>query len=89
MYKPGLENKAADALLRMPPTVHLNNLTGPTMIDLAVIKEEVDKDKRLQQIIAELNKKGGQNIKYSMQQGMLKSKDRLVVSKTSKLIPMI
>ncbi|KAA0065749.1 transposon Tf2-1 polyprotein isoform X1 [Cucumis melo var. makuwa] len=30
VYKPGLENKAADALSRMPPIVHLCNLTTPT-----------------------------------------------------------
>lgn len=30
IYKLGLENKAADALSRMPLTVHLYNLTSPT-----------------------------------------------------------
>ena len=43
VYKPGLENKAADALSRIPPIVHLCNLTAPTLIDLKLIKEEVEK----------------------------------------------
>lgn len=40
VYKPGLENKAADRLSRMPPTVHLYNLTAPTLIDLLIVKED-------------------------------------------------
>lgn len=54
MYKPGLENKTADALSRMPPTVHLCNLTAPTLIDLLIVKEDVKKDERLQKIMVEL-----------------------------------
>ena len=55
VYKLGLEHKVADALLRMPPTVHLYNLFAPTIIDLKVIKEEVERDSKLQNAIAELN----------------------------------
>lgn len=90
VYKPGLENKAADALSRMPPTVHLNQLTAPNLIDVAVIKEEVDQDEKLQKIKEELEEKGeDQDNKYSVKQGMLMYKDRMVISKTSKLILMI
>ncbi|TYK29289.1 Transposon Tf2-6 polyprotein [Cucumis melo var. makuwa] len=35
VYK--LENKAADALSRIPPTVHLSPLTTPTLVDVAII----------------------------------------------------
>ena len=90
MYKPRLENKAADALSRMPPTVHFYSLTAPTLIDLAIIKTEVEKDERLQKIMAELNT--GENTeesKFSIHQGMLRYKDRIVISKTSTLIPTI
>ncbi|TYK29109.1 ty3-gypsy retrotransposon protein [Cucumis melo var. makuwa] len=38
VYKPELENKAADALSRMPPTIHLYNLSALTIIDLKVIE---------------------------------------------------
>ncbi|KAL0550257.1 hypothetical protein IC582_014763 [Cucumis melo] len=50
IYKPGLENKAADALSRVPPVVHLQ-LTAPALIDLKIIKKEVEKDDHLSQII--------------------------------------
>ncbi|KAL0556583.1 hypothetical protein IC582_005097 [Cucumis melo] len=41
VYQPGLENKAADALSRIPPTVQLNQITAPALIDVETIKEEV------------------------------------------------
>ncbi|KAL0561468.1 hypothetical protein IC582_001896 [Cucumis melo] len=43
-YKPGVENKAADALSRIPPTVQLCNIITPVFLDLHIIKEEVEKD---------------------------------------------
>ncbi|KAA0034981.1 Transposon Tf2-9 polyprotein [Cucumis melo var. makuwa] len=90
VYKPGLENKAADALSRTPPTVHLYSLTAPTLIDLTRIKEEVEKDEQLQKIVAELKEENeSKGNKFSIQQGMLKYKDRLVISKTSTLLPTI
>lgn len=73
----------------MPPTVHSNQLTAPNIIDVVVIKEEVDSDEKLQKIREELEEKGGDpNNKFLVKQGMLIYKDRLVISKTSKLIPM-
>ena len=50
IYKLGLENKAADALSRVPATVHLNQLTAPKVIDIEVIKAEVDQDEKLKNI---------------------------------------
>ncbi|TYK14463.1 Ty3/gypsy retrotransposon protein [Cucumis melo var. makuwa] len=90
VYKPGLENKAADALSRTPPTVQLYSLIAPTLIDLTRIKEEVEKDEQLQKIVAELKEEDeSKGNKFSIQQGMLKYKDRLVISKTSTLLPTI
>ncbi|KAA0033873.1 Retrovirus-related Pol polyprotein from transposon 297 family [Cucumis melo var. makuwa] len=57
VYKPRSENKATDALLRMPPTVHLYNLSAPTMIDLKVIKEEPEKDIRVLKNVQEADKR--------------------------------
>ncbi|KAA0046989.1 transposon Tf2-1 polyprotein isoform X1 [Cucumis melo var. makuwa] len=81
VYKPGLENKAANALSRMPPAVHLNQLRSPTSIDLKVIREEVEKDECLKGIIVKLQ--NNEEVKnYSLQQDMLQYKGRLVIAKT-------
>ena len=79
VYKPGLENEAADALSRVPATVHLNQLTAPNVIDIEVIRAEVDKDEKLKiikQKIAEAAE--AENSKYSVKQGMLVYKDQMV-----------
>lgn len=67
IYKPRLENKAADALSRMPPTVHLCSLTAPTLVDILVVKEEVEEDEKLSKIMVELQTvEGDTRSKFSM-----------------------
>ncbi|KAL0560774.1 hypothetical protein IC582_001187 [Cucumis melo] len=89
-YKPGVENKAADALSRITPTVQMCTITVPVSLDLQIIKEEVEKDTKLMKIIAEMNGNMTlQDSKFKIHNGMLKYKDRLVISQTSKLIPQI
>ena len=46
-YKPGLENKAADALSRKNVVAELFALSVPAAIQLELISEEVDKDEVL------------------------------------------
>ena len=70
MYKPGLENKVADALSRVTLVAHLNNLTAPTLVDLKVVMEEVKEDELLKEIINRVqNDKEVKN--YTWQQGLL------------------
>ena len=47
MYKLSLENKAADALSRVPSTTHLNHLTAPSLLDVSILKSEIDGDEKL------------------------------------------
>ena len=62
--------------------------SAPTLIDLKVIGEEVDKDEHLQEIIKKLQ--GGEEVThYNLQQGVLRYKGRLVIAKNSSLIPTI
>ena len=56
LYKLGLENKAADALSKMPSTIHLSSLMAPTLIDLQVIKEEMEKGEHLKEVMTEVEK---------------------------------
>ena len=89
VYKTDLENKAADALSRVPPTIFRNQLMTPTLIDLKTIKEEVERDGKLKEIIMKLqNEEEVKN--YSLLQGILiYYKGRLVIAKNSLLIPNI
>ena len=74
----------------MPPTVHLCSLTAPTLVDILVFKEEVEGDEKLSKIMTELQtEEKDKESKFSIQQGMLRYKDMLVLSKTSTLIPTI
>ncbi|KAA0047330.1 Transposon Ty3-G Gag-Pol polyprotein [Cucumis melo var. makuwa] len=90
VYKPGLENKAADALSRKPPDIQLSVISAPYLVDLKIIKEEVGRDEKLQKVITTLCEDGGaQDSKYSLKNGFLHYKNRLVISKTSSLIPVM
>lgn len=88
-YRPGLENKAADALSRMPSNGQFAALTAPTLLDVEVIKREVATDPYLAMIIKELEGGESEGSKFSYSHGILKYKNRLVLSKQSSLIPAI
>ncbi|KAA0047238.1 Ty3/gypsy retrotransposon protein [Cucumis melo var. makuwa] len=88
VYQPGLENKAADALSRISPAVHLNQITAPAMIDVEIIKEETRQDPALQEI-TRLIEEGMEIPHYTLQQGVLKFKGRLVIPSKSTLLPTI
>ncbi|KAA0058232.1 Ty3/gypsy retrotransposon protein [Cucumis melo var. makuwa] len=78
VYKPGAENRAADALSRKPVEVHLFGLSVPITIDLEVIKKEVFQDPKYVKIVEEIKQleEAAEN-KYSLQNGMLMFKNRL------------
>ena len=88
-FKPGLENKAADALSRVSNAmkVELAALTIPRILDVAKIDEEVSKDTRLGHIRVEPEKGKTGWPKFSVHQGHLLYQGRLVVPKGSDMIP--
>lgn len=51
VYKPRLDNKAADALSRISHTIELCNLTAPALVDIEVIKKEVEEDEKLSKML--------------------------------------
>ncbi|TYK25904.1 Ty3/gypsy retrotransposon protein [Cucumis melo var. makuwa] len=76
VYQPGLENRAADALSKIPLTVHLNQLMALALLDVAVIREEVNRDPRLQEIIRLMEEQQLEILHYTLHQGVLKFKGR-------------
>ncbi|KAA0046241.1 Ty3/gypsy retrotransposon protein [Cucumis melo var. makuwa] len=78
VYKPCLENKAADALSRKPPDIQLNTISALYLVDLQVIKEEVEKDEKLKKVISTLSEEGeAQDSKFLLKNGLLHYKSRL------------
>ena len=71
MYKPGLENKETDALSRVPPTVHLNHISAPALMNLTIIQEEVDRDPKLKEIKSSVEKHQSDIPNFSVHQGVL------------------
>ena len=65
LYQLDLQNKAADALSRKDQTVELNTMTTTGIVDIELIEKEVENDKELQEIIAEV-KGGGPGREISM-----------------------
>lgn len=88
-YKPGLENKATNALSRLPPPLQLTHISASTVIDIDVIKAEVEVDPQWTAIFRELKSDPDSVPRYTLQHGILRYKNWLVVSKTSSLIPAI
>ncbi|WCJ33627.1 Transposon Tf2-6 polyprotein [Euphorbia peplus] len=87
-YKPGRENRAADALSRRDEDGELFTLVSiPTWVQGAQMLEEVKQDPQLLKIISDLEQNIHQHPGYSLQNGVLFYKKRLVLSKTSSWIP--
>lgn len=53
-YRPGLENKAAEALSRMQPTLNCIAITTPKVLQLGEIKNEVATDEVLGKLVKDL-----------------------------------
>ncbi|KAA0067599.1 ty3-gypsy retroelement transposase [Cucumis melo var. makuwa] len=86
-----LENKVADVLSRVPPTVHLNHLSAPALLDLAIIQNEVEKDQALREIRRKINEQKEKVPNFSLQQGALQFKGRnktLALSSAGLLMPL-
>ena len=88
-YKLGLENKAVDALSRVPSLVvtELANLTFPRVLDVSQVEEEINGDCRLARIRDEIVKGSIDWPKYSIVQWHLLYQGQLVLLKGSSLIP--
>ncbi|XP_048627868.1 uncharacterized protein LOC125596911 [Brassica napus] len=88
-YKPGLENKAADALSRREWGPELLALTIPTSIQLEELSELVDRDPEMLAIREAVKEGSGEHKDYSVVQGRLLRKGKLVIPQNSSVIKTI
>ena len=88
-YCAGPKNKAADALSRIPIEIELNAITVPSMLDISMVEKEMQEDEKLKiifdRIVADLDCIP----QYTVSQGKLFYRGRLVLSRTLRLIPTI
>lgn len=70
-YKPGLENKAADALSRKSPVTELFAVSVPVSIQLEEVGSEVERDSELSKLIQELTQDPSSHPDYTLVQGRL------------------
>lgn len=88
VYKPGLENKGADALSRMYEEATLQTLVHyPSWVDSEKVLEEVHQDPNLREVIAALQQGKESKKGFSYSNGVLFYKGRLVVAATSTWVP--
>lgn len=68
-YKPGNENKAADALSWISSSAELLALTTPIVLQLGKLAKEVEADLQLQEIIRDIQKNPSSKPDYAMVSG--------------------
>ncbi|GAU13119.1 hypothetical protein TSUD_174190 [Trifolium subterraneum] len=89
-YKPGLENKAADALSRCHGDIELKTIMSyPTWLGSKQLLDEVTKDPYIQKIMSKLVLAPDSKPGFEIRQRVLFYHGRLVLSPSSPSIPML
>ncbi|KAL4557540.1 hypothetical protein LXL04_035721 [Taraxacum kok-saghyz] len=90
LYKPGRDNTAADALSRVFETNELRSLLSyPRWLEGNSLLEGSEADPRLQKIISDLTTNPSSHSGFSLLNGKLYHKGKLVIPATSKWIPQL
>ena len=88
-YRAGPENKAADALSRIPMEAQLNMISVPSLLDLEAVEKKVQEDETLKNIFERVIQDPECVPHYVVRHGKLFFKGKLVLPRTSSLIPTI
>lgn len=89
-YKLGCENKVADGLSRsMINASMLFILTVPMVLQWEDLYKEIAEEKEIQEVLLQLQNKTLSFSKFTVIDGRLWSKQRLVISQQPKFIPLI
>ena len=88
-YKAGHLNQAADALSQRPVEAAYASLMTSQCQDWDKLKTELDKDDFLQRLMLDLSQGTMAHSGFELRDGLLFFKGRLVVPRTSSLIPLI
>ena len=88
-YRPGMENRAANALSRLHSSVTLMNLIIPWVLQLDQLKKEVDEDETLQEFIKEVLEDPMNRPEFTWVDGQLLYKGKWYLPKGSTLIPLM
>lgn len=86
-YRPGPENKAADALSRFPIAAELTVMMVSTVLDLGELQNQIGADEKLASIHESLLRDPLAVEGWSVTDGCLLYKQRLVLPRNSSLIP--
>ncbi|KAD2804662.1 hypothetical protein E3N88_38039 [Mikania micrantha] len=89
-YKPGRENRAADALSRSADVGEfVQAISSPVWLQGAKLIEEAQADKDIQDLKQKYSQQPTKYPEYSIKQGVLHYRNRVVIPRTSAFIPLL
>ena len=88
-YWTGASNRVAGALSRIPDQIECAVLTVPQWPHWDVLKHELEQDEFLRRIRDDITSGNQHQVGFTVEQGLLYNKGRLVIPKTSQLISTI
>ncbi|KAL4554713.1 hypothetical protein LXL04_037315 [Taraxacum kok-saghyz] len=87
-YKPGRENRAADALSRRADGGELKlSVSAPIWVQGVQLIQEAQRDPEIQKVVKECQDNPIQQVGFTVRHGILYYKDRLVIARQSVFIP--